>query len=77
MGYKTPEEAAKAVKRMNKSFIRMSRLRVELAQSASREVRGFYEDSSAEHHIDYLMSVIVCREPSWGPTQGKAETGTQ
>ncbi len=32
VGYKTPEEAAKAVKYFNKSFIRMSKIGVELAR---------------------------------------------
>jgi multiple RNA-binding domain-containing protein 1 len=32
VGYKTPEEAAKAVKYFNKSFIRMSRIGVEMAR---------------------------------------------
>lgn len=32
VGYKTPEAAAKAVKYYNKSFIRMSRIGVELAR---------------------------------------------
>jgi multiple RNA-binding domain-containing protein 1 len=31
VGYKTPDEAAKAVKYFNKSFIRMSKIGVELA----------------------------------------------
>ena len=31
MGYKSPEDAAKAVKYFNKSFIRMSKIAVELA----------------------------------------------
>ena len=35
VGFKTEKEATKAVKFFNKSFIRMSRLRVELAQSVS------------------------------------------
>lgn len=35
MGYKTPEEAAKAVKYFNKSFIRMSKIGVELARPIS------------------------------------------
>jgi multiple RNA-binding domain-containing protein 1 len=32
VGYKTPEEAQKAVKYFNKSFIRMSKIGVELAR---------------------------------------------
>jgi multiple RNA-binding domain-containing protein 1 len=32
VGYKSPEDAAKAVKYFNKSFIRMSRIGVELAR---------------------------------------------
>jgi multiple RNA-binding domain-containing protein 1 len=35
VGYKTPEEAAKAVKYFNKSFIKMSRIGVELARPVS------------------------------------------
>lgn len=37
VGFKTEQEAARAVKFFNKSFIRMSRLGVELAQSVSCE----------------------------------------
>ena len=33
VGYKTPEDAARAVKYHNKSFIRMSKIGVELARS--------------------------------------------
>jgi len=32
VGYRTPEDAAKAVKYFNKSFIRMSRIGVEIAR---------------------------------------------
>lgn len=32
VGYKTPEDAAKAVKYFNKTFIRMSKIAVELAR---------------------------------------------
>ena len=35
VGYKTPEAAAKAVKYFNKSFIRMSKIGVELARPVS------------------------------------------
>ena len=35
VGYKSEEEAAKAVKYFNKSFIRMSRIAVELARPVS------------------------------------------
>jgi multiple RNA-binding domain-containing protein 1 len=35
VGYKTPEEAAKAVKYFNKSFIRMSKIGVEIARPVS------------------------------------------
>src|SRR4051812_21891393 len=36
VGYKTPEDAAKAVKYFNKSFIRMSKIYVEIARPVSR-----------------------------------------
>jgi len=35
VGYKTPEDAAHAVKYFNRSFIRMSKIGVELARPAS------------------------------------------
>jgi multiple RNA-binding domain-containing protein 1 len=35
VGYKTPEEAAKAVKYFNRSFIRMSKIGVEIARPVS------------------------------------------
>ncbi|EON67135.1 hypothetical protein W97_06388 [Coniosporium apollinis CBS 100218] len=37
VGYRTPEEAAKAVKYFNKSFIRMAKIGVELARSVADE----------------------------------------
>ncbi|KAL8811669.1 MAG: hypothetical protein Q9223_001491 [Gallowayella weberi] len=37
VGYKTPEDALKAVKYHNKSFINMSRIKVELARSVDQE----------------------------------------
>ena len=37
VGYKTPEDAARAVKYHNKSFIRMSKIGVELARSAEEQ----------------------------------------
>ncbi|KAL8697775.1 MAG: hypothetical protein Q9224_002150, partial [Gallowayella concinna] len=37
VGYKTPEDALKAVKYYNKSFINMSRIKVELARSVDQE----------------------------------------
>jgi multiple RNA-binding domain-containing protein 1 len=38
VGYKTPEDAAKAVKYFNKSFIRMSKIGVEIARPVSPRV---------------------------------------
>ena len=35
VGYKTPEEAEKAVKYFDRSFIRMSRIRVEISKGVS------------------------------------------
>jgi multiple RNA-binding domain-containing protein 1 len=35
VGYKTPEEARQAVKHFNRSFIRMSKISVELAKPVS------------------------------------------
>ncbi|KAI9659963.1 MAG: Multiple RNA-binding domain-containing protein 1 [Bathelium mastoideum] len=39
VGYRTPEGAAQAVKHFNKSFIRMSKIGVELAQPAAKVLR--------------------------------------
>jgi multiple RNA-binding domain-containing protein 1 len=41
VGYKTPEDAARAVKYFNRSFIRMSKIGVEIA----RPVSSFYSIS--------------------------------
>ena len=41
VGYKTPEEAIKAVKYHNKSFINMSRITVELARSVRHALLQF------------------------------------
>lgn len=40
VGYKTPEEAMRAVKYHNKSFIKMSRVQVELARSVQSTLHG-------------------------------------
>jgi multiple RNA-binding domain-containing protein 1 len=44
VGYKTPEDATSAVKYFNKSFIRMSRIAVELARPV-----GFHKRSLHRH----------------------------
>lgn len=38
VGYKTPEDAQKAVKYFNKTFIRMSKIGVEMARAVSLEI---------------------------------------
>lgn len=43
VGFKTPEEAASAVKYFNKSFIRMSKIFVELAHSVSADVAQLHD----------------------------------
>ena len=40
IGYKTAEEAAKALKYFNKSYLRMSKLSVELARPVSQQVQN-------------------------------------
>jgi multiple RNA-binding domain-containing protein 1 len=40
VGYKTPEDAVKAVKYFNRSFIRMSKINVELARPVSTQMRA-------------------------------------
>lgn len=43
IGYKTPEDAAKAVKYFNKSFVRMSKIGVEIARPVNKP-----QDSNAQ-----------------------------
>ena len=43
VGYRTPSDAAKAVKYFNKSFIHMSRIAVELARPVSTKYKRFCE----------------------------------
>ena len=42
VGYKTPEDAAKAVKYFNRSFIRMSKISVEIARPVSVHLSRFF-----------------------------------
>lgn len=49
VGYKTPEDAAKAVKYHNKSFIRMSKIGVELARSVEDQYALGLKINSAEN----------------------------
>ena len=57
VGYKTPEDAAKAVKYHNKSFIRMSKISVELARSVEDQLAlGFGVSSvngTKRKHADF------------------------
>ncbi|KAF2476142.1 RNA-binding domain-containing protein [Lindgomyces ingoldianus] len=59
VGYKTPEDAAKAVKYFNKSFIRMSKLAVEIARPISDETlprsrRQAKEETNSLANSDYV-----------------------
>lgn len=54
VGYKTREDAAKAVKYYNKSFIRMSRIGVELARSV--RTRLAFTPSLGIYRADFLVS---------------------
>ncbi|KAF2276968.1 RNA-binding domain-containing protein [Westerdykella ornata] len=59
VGYKTPEDAAKAVKYFNKSFIRMSKIFVEIAKPISdhslpKSHRQRKEEKSGPAHVDYV-----------------------
>ena len=45
VGYKTPEDAAKAVKYFNRSFIRMSKISVEIARPVSTLIYSIFTDS--------------------------------
>jgi multiple RNA-binding domain-containing protein 1 len=53
VGYKSPEDATKAVKYFNKSFIRMSRIGVEIA----RPVRRFAHYSLPAEVVDICQNV--------------------
>ena len=48
VGFKTAQEAAKAVKYFNRSFIRMSRIQVEVAREVGCDSRLSRRDQSAE-----------------------------
>lgn len=54
VGYKTPDDAAKAVKYYNKSFIRMSRIGVELARSV--RTRLAFNTPLGMYRADFLLS---------------------
>ena len=51
VGYRSPEEATKAVKRLNRSFIRMSKISVEPAKPVSCSSRKAYPD---------FLCVLLC-----------------
>ncbi|KAL8731952.1 MAG: hypothetical protein Q9166_003084 [cf. Caloplaca sp. 2 TL-2023] len=61
VGYKTPEDAMKAVKYHNKSFINMSRINVELARSVDQEKARKRRDHS---HCKSNGQSASSREPS-------------
>lgn len=68
VGYKTPEDAAKAVKYFNRSFIRMSKIGVELARPV-----GSLGSISTLANIKYrsLMPLSPNRENNSGKTNEK------
>jgi len=57
VGYKTPEDAAKAVKYHNKTFIRMSRIGVELARSVEEQF-ALGPVANATHGVKRKYGVI-------------------
>jgi len=72
VGYKSPEDAAKAVKYFNKSFIRMSRIGVEIA----RPVRSIPQSMKAiitdrDYLYSHLMRHYQFRERRKGNKQKK------
>lgn len=56
VGYKSPEEAASAVKYFNKSFIRLSKINVEIARPVSK--------SGSSRDIFKLTGFLDCRPES-------------
>jgi multiple RNA-binding domain-containing protein 1 len=58
VGYKTPEDAAKAVKYFNRSFIRMSKIGVEIARPVSNSIDL---ELAATDLFRYLMRLYPCR----------------
>ncbi|KAF2236025.1 multiple RNA-binding domain-containing protein 1 [Viridothelium virens] len=58
VGYKTPQEAVKAVRHFNKSFIRMSKIGVEIAQPASRATQDARRNVSSNKN-DRSQSVAT------------------
>ncbi|KAL8658043.1 MAG: hypothetical protein Q9226_001332 [Calogaya cf. arnoldii] len=68
MGYKTPEDAIKAVKYHDKSFINVSRIRVELARSVDEEnalnPRKHAPHSTKEHDSTHQTPPAQALDPS-------------
>lgn len=56
VGYKTPEDAAKAVKYFNKSYIRMSRIFVEIARPVRLESHSLHV---IENSLTVLSRLVV------------------
>jgi RNA recognition motif-containing protein len=57
IGYKTPEDAAKAVKYFNRSFIRMSKIGVEIA----RPVSSFLPLEASANAVRFLILLYLFR----------------
>lgn len=71
VGYKTPEEAAKAVKYLNKSYIRMSKIAVELARPISDPA---LPSSRLARHV---ANKLPTPEPEPKATKGKVSERPQ
>lgn len=58
VGYRSPEEATNAVKRLNRSFIRMSKISVEPAKPVSRDqLIVLHEHLFIYIHVHYVLTI--------------------
>jgi RNA recognition motif-containing protein len=69
VGFKTPEEASKAIKYFNKSYIRMSKISVESARPVRRPFAPVSADPNARLDADGMLDLRpVIEQPSLWPS---------
>ncbi|KAE9975580.1 hypothetical protein BLS_002530 [Venturia inaequalis] len=77
VGFKTPEDAINAVKYFNKSFIRMSRIGVELARPASDNSlpssETHVQTSTADRNVTGANSIIAAKRTSLPVTDNRED----
>ena len=76
IGYKTPEDAQRAVKYFNRTFIRMSRIGVELARPI-QDAKTFQQQGSAANGLPMALKAAGTSDEASGVKRKRASEGQQ